>query len=253
MFISYLDPDVNHGKGCARNWRVAVTSDVTRISRGISSCTWSPIVWDRGIRKELNFLRAAWLALDFDDSLPLSEALDIWQDSTHIIGTTKSHGIKGERFRVVLRFAEPCLNLANYRCTVETLSRRYGGDPAVKDGARFFYPCTEIVSICEEGYDQEIVEAPQATVVRRRTPGTRVMTEFVRKYTSWSKFPPGEYNKHCFMIAKDLCWAGFSEHDTMALILSSPTYQDVSPPMREIARAIQSGFKQAKVELCLKK
>jgi hypothetical protein len=249
MYISYLDPNVKHAKGCARNWKVAVTSDVARLARGISSCVWSPIIWQDGYRKESNFLRARWVALDFDDSLSLQEAMDIWQDSIHIIGTTKSHGIKGERFRVVLRLSEDCEDVADYRHTVETLSRTYGGDSACKDGARFFFPCREIVSTLDEGYTQEIVKAPPPEEYPKREPGTRVIPTRTLRGLRFDKVEVGHRNTWCYGTARDLAWAGFSIDETVRYILASPTYNNSSPPVREILQAVRNGFKSAQVEM----
>jgi hypothetical protein len=248
MFISYQPPHVKEARACSKGWLVANNLPTERIARGISSCIWSPIVWDGGRRKSANFLRAAWIALDFDDTLPLAEALNIWCDAIHIIGTTKSHGIKGERFRVVLKLAETCTDGRDFEQTTRTIAGSYDGDLATADAGRLFYPCKEIVSVVDEGYTQDLHKAPPPVVYAPRERGTRIIPSRTLKLLKFQVVPVGERNGWCFGTAKDLAWAGYSIDETMALILESPTYRDGSPPVREISQAVTSGFKSAAQE-----
>jgi hypothetical protein len=248
-FISYQPPEVNEANAVATGWQVTPSIPIDRIARGILTCSWSPIVWKGGVRLSKNFERASWLALDFDGELPLMEALDIWQDSIHIIGTTKSHGIKGDRFRVLLKLAEVCRNGADYAHTVDTMIQTYGGDRSTTDAARFFFPCREIISTLDEGYTQDILAAPPPVVYPKRERNTRIIPAHTLKKLRFQVIPEGQRNDFCFGAAKDLAWAGYSIDETMGLILESPTYKtNGSPPVREILQAVRSGFKSAAKE-----
>jgi len=218
--------------------------------------TWSPIIFDGGIREQARFLRADWCALDFDDGeMTLDRAVNnVFADCIRVIGTTKSHqklkaGVRADRFRVLLKFERPITSLDEYRATMVHYIEHHGADPACKDGARFFWPCQEIVDISTEGYTQEIFAAPprpvwtpkpcyrELGVIRRRS------TEALR-----SVFPRGEKNNRCFMIAKDMFDAGFEFDEILECIIKSPTYKGVSSRelIEEISQCIRSGIKSIK-------
>lgn len=148
-----------------RGFELAHVDDVERIAKAITRYPWSSISWKDGICLHGNFLGAQFCVLDFDDgALALEQAKRLWCDAVHIIGTTKSHQVAKngaapcDRFRVVLRFEKTIHNVSTYRATMARYIDKYGADSACKDGARFFWPCKEIVSIQAEGYSQEVVE-----------------------------------------------------------------------------------------------
>lgn len=152
-----------YGKG----FRVADTNVPARIARGMSSYTWSPCIWRDGVRKKTHFLRADWAVLDFDSGeLTLAQALQLWCDCVHVIGTTRSHQKEKDgkpacdRFRVALLFERPVTDLRDYEHAVGALVELHGADPQARDGARYFFPCTQIVSISIEGYAEEWSAAP---------------------------------------------------------------------------------------------
>lgn len=117
------------------------------ITRGV----WSPIVYTKGYRHQDNFRYADWCTLDFDKNASLQDAITEFSNHAHIIGTTKSHTEENHRFRVCIPFSERIKDLAVYRYNMKILTDRYGSDPAAKDGARFFYPCKEIVHVAPQG------------------------------------------------------------------------------------------------------
>lgn len=108
---------------------------------------WSPCLFSEGIRLEKNFCSADVAALDFDNGLSLADGIQLFSKFKHCIGTTKSHGLKGDRFRVILFFDSTITNLAIYKSTMTHLIYTYKADRACKDGARFFYPCKDVVSV----------------------------------------------------------------------------------------------------------
>lgn len=145
-------------KSVHKNWNTLATPDFDGewyseyIEKVIKSQVWSPIKWCEGIRKESHFIGSLLCALDFDSpETPLPWAFETFADFDVIIGTTKSHqkeknGITCDRYRVVMWFAEPIMSLELYKHNMKLLIEKYGADKACKDGARFFFPCTEIVA-----------------------------------------------------------------------------------------------------------
>lgn len=166
MISYHLDPPLSVASGYASGFKIADINDVDRLARGISSYVWSPCIWQDGRRRQENFLRADWCVLDFDSpEMSLDQACRIFCDTVHIVGTTRNHqkekhGVTCDRFRVMIRFSTSITALADYRHTMATVLERYPADPAPKDGARFFYPCTRIVSSASEGFTEPVLVAP---------------------------------------------------------------------------------------------
>jgi hypothetical protein len=107
------------------------------------------------------------MVLDFDDpQMSLSEAIRTWQDSAHVIGTTKSHQVSKngappcDRFRVAVPWSSRITDIKTYRYNMLQVSKSYPCDSQCKDGARLYYPCKEIVSIATDGYKQEVLVPP---------------------------------------------------------------------------------------------
>ncbi len=119
----------------------------------ICSQVWSGIVWRDGKRDQEHFVSADWAVFDFDD--PDNNLDDIrrrYCDMRHIIGTTKSHqkekkGVICDRFRLAVPFVKRIVSLEHYRQNMQKNIARLGCDAKCADGARFFFPCREIVSI----------------------------------------------------------------------------------------------------------
>lgn len=122
------------------------------LEKCITKYVWSPMLFRSGIRNEEHFKAVLVCGLDFDSpSTTLSWALETFKEYAHIIGTTKSHqrekkGVVCDRFRVVLLFQEIITDLNLYKYNIALLTDKYKADKACKDGARFFFPCKEIVS-----------------------------------------------------------------------------------------------------------
>jgi len=221
---------------------------------------WSPCIWKLGHRSRNNFLYADWFALDFEThEFTLPQAVKTFQGQVHIIGTTRNHQkAKGDippldRFRVLLKMNGKITDLKLYEFNVRSLAERYGADSACVDGARHFFPCTQIVSIESEGELEPILPLPadfeEAAAIRDR---------WLRKYASagfvpssiWRKLdvviPPGKRNTTWYGFAKDLTVFGFTHEKIMKLILGSETYKGavISPNLlREIEQCVRSGQK----------
>ena len=136
------------------------------IERAITSRVWSPACFAGGVRLEKNFLGAHICALDFDaPNTPLDCAIQQFKNYSHIIGTTKSHqkeknGVTCDRYRVVLWFDRLATDLAEYKHNMTLQISTYYADKACKDGARFFFPCKEIVSSNGNGVTIKIDPLP---------------------------------------------------------------------------------------------
>lgn len=150
-----------------QSWKTLATPDFDGqwhseyIEHVICKKVWSPIKWRDGVRKESHFLGAFMCALDFDSpQTNLEWARKTFADYNCTIGTTKSHqkeknGVVCDRFRVCLWFDEPITELEKYKHNMALLIAKYGADRACKDGARFFFPCVEIV----ESHDGDSIPA----------------------------------------------------------------------------------------------
>jgi hypothetical protein len=135
-----------------------------RDRQGIVRYPWSPCVWKDGDKRIANFLHADFIALDFDTpELPLAQAVNVFCDYIHVIGTTKSHqkdkgGIVCDRYRVVLRLGGRVESAEAFSATLGHAMRHYPADKACKDAGRFFWPCSEIVSVNDDGFTADVME-----------------------------------------------------------------------------------------------
>jgi hypothetical protein len=254
--ISYTltpaDPKKPHAY--AAGFRVADLDDVKRLAVGISKFVWSGIIWKDGKRRQDHFLHSDWCVLDFDSpEMSLAEAIRIFCDCRHIIGTTKSHlvnkgGIQCDRFRVAIPWSRRITDLHEYRYNMGRMANAYPIDGQCKDGARYFFPCKEIVSVSEEEYVQEVHAAPPPPPPRRAIQGA--MPGLVR-YQLTHVLGIGNRNLDCWRISKDLARAGFSADQVISFILQSPTYRENKNPriQEKIVEAVRGGFNAVKEEL----
>lgn len=241
-----------------KGFKIAATDDVKRIAKGICRYVWSPIIWKDGIRAQNNFLSAAWCVLDFDDGMTVKEAKEIFADKIHIIGTTKSHQVaKGDvpacdRFRVFLKFVKPITDLRLYRCNMERLVHEYHSDKACKDGARYFFPCKEIVSCVDFGREVSVnVFVPDSfeKFVPKFSPAyaqAKIIPRWLEKELSVAQ-PVGIRNNWVFSKSIVLAECGYSKDEIITEILNSATYRgSVSPEtLRDIKLAVKNGMKRA--------
>jgi hypothetical protein len=138
----------------AKGWESGVVEEESAVdvAQIASMFLWSPIEWANGVRSESGFLGCRWVVLDFDEDKPLQWAMDTYRACRGFIGTTKSHqkeknGKICDRYRVAFLMQTRCTNLRAYKATLARRAEALGADKKCVDGARFFYPCTEIVQI----------------------------------------------------------------------------------------------------------
>lgn len=140
------------------------SKDLRLIAHVMLTRVWCPVVYRAGYRCEDNYLSASVIPLDFDCGWSLEQVSNNLCDMQHIIGTTRSHTPEYNRFRVLLLLPEPCYDLRAYRATCAKWISFYDADPSCKDGARFFWPCREIISVCQTGDFVELVTPPIAAL-----------------------------------------------------------------------------------------
>lgn len=259
--ISYhrRKPDLLHANDEAKyyrkSWETADLDDVERLSRGIAKFCWSGVIWHGGMRSEKNFKEASWFVLDFDDfdhGMTLKQAIKGFCDRIHIIGTTKSHGISGDRFRVAIKSSEVMHDLALYRHNYQRLVKHFGTDKSCVDGARFFWPCKEIVSFSQEGEVEEVdhdVPKPKLEAYIKGQREARIINPWTRQSLN-RVIPIGERNTAVFRISKDLASVGMTPEKIFSAIVNSKTYGGIydSKLEKEILYTMNQGFKSLAVE-----
>lgn len=221
------------------------TSGIESLADIILNCSWSPSVFKNNYRLKSNFMRADWLALDFDDGWPLTSAIGTCRahDLTHIIGTSKSHGIEKhggdawDRFRVVLKLDRTITTNEEFVATWFSAWRMFSrrSDKAAKDSSRFFYPCRKIVSMGEDkclsvslAQKKEIL---QNVLIKKSTPAAiSKILQGVRK--------TGERNTTVYRVAYMLAAAGWSEDDAVERIIM----EGCTLERAEIIRAVRNGM-----------
>lgn len=145
-------------------------SKFSSISKYISSYIWSPVIFKNHTRLQANFLWSSLLVFDFDNDDGVIVSMDsavnnIFADMRHIIATTRNHqkwkGSKPpqDRYRVILQFSKPITTLRDYRYNLKHYVTHYESDSKPKDGARLFFPCSEIISI-NDGYLVDVLNPP---------------------------------------------------------------------------------------------
>jgi hypothetical protein len=138
------------------------------LAQFITQNAWTPASLSQNKRLISSFISADILGLDIDAGCSLEDALAIFKPYKHIIGTSKSHGkVKNagtpseqpacDRFRVVLFSQKRITTQKDYAATMTDLQKKFPFiDKQCKDSARFFHPCTQIVS---ENLQGKLVES----------------------------------------------------------------------------------------------
>jgi hypothetical protein len=195
------------------------------LSQLLTKVVWSPIVFKDGRRLRTHFMGARLLVLDFDSGeMTIARAQDIWCDCRHIIGTTRHHQkVKDgkpacDRFRVVMEFSDIVTSIGDYEATMRHFIDEYGADPACKDGARYFFPCVDIVSVSDDGYKQDIIIAPDPIpgsykkVLNAKSTQYKLTKKFPKWVTKYLKdgAPAGHRHRQALGVAVELFEVGFT-------------------------------------------
>lgn len=257
--ISYNPDQKNIGKKefYSRNFRAVDTDDPKRIAKALTSFVVSPIVFKGGHRHTNNFISSNWIGLDFDNGQTLDEITNVFCDVIHVIGTTKSHQIKKgnqppcDRFRVLLQLPVTITSQKEYRQIVTWYVNAYEADSACKDAARFFWPCKEITSVCNDGdfidikkVDDEVPYFDHDAYVE-----TKTLPPWVKH---WLEFgvPNGHRNTTCYKAAVWMARCGFSHDEIFSLIMKSPIPVSKEESVaKEVFKATMNGVQRAFKEM----
>jgi hypothetical protein len=226
---------------------------------------WSPIIWTNGYRLASNFLQASYLALDFDSGQwGLKDAESFAKDHNlrHIIATTKSHQkekktISGkissptDRFRFIIPFAQTIKNRHQFTYNMREAMELFPSDQSCKDAARYFFPCSKIISLQSEGQSWPVLEIPEdqteAAIIQRN----RERAEFYRENNllpQWAisalRFGVDEGQRHvtCYKIGALFYTFGKSVEEIIEICLQSPL-SDIGS--HDVRRAVENGFTKA--------
>lgn len=252
-----------HQSAYGQGFQAITTVDLRRIASAITRFVWSPIVWREGQRRQSNFESAYFAVLDFDDgSFTLEDAKNSFCDVCHVIGTTRSHQVEKsgkpacDRFRVLLELEHPIIDLRSYRYNMSTLCARYTSDEACKDGARFFYPCMNIVSIVTDGdlwpvekvpshFENPESKAPAEKLARLNWLRYRELAPWCAKFLKYGKpFENKGRELSAFMVASQMRLAGLSEDEAYSLLLTAPIDKTDFDAERELLHAVRSAYKK---------
>ncbi len=241
-------------------FETADTNDPERLARGITTYAWAPGIFRGGHRKKVNFMFADWLGLDFESpEFSLAEAVRLFCDMTHVIGTTRNHqvlkdGVVLDRFRVLIRLEHRCESRRDLEATMRAIAKKYPIDKSCVDAARHFFACKDIVSVLDDGYLQEVLVArrtPEAVVQARRLAyrAANCMPALTRTNLT-TVIPIGARNTTFYGVAKDLMRMGYDPDNTLQLIIDSATYGGSVPEdlRTELADVIESGRKSLQEE-----
>jgi hypothetical protein len=236
-----------------RNGFDRATFPLDSMAELISRFCWSPIVWKNGVRLSENFWFSDIVALDFDTpEYSLDQALNEWCDTVHIIGTTASHrkeknGVVCDRFRIISIWDQAITNPELYTASLKKLMREnraeYADDKCV-DGARFFFPCLDIISVTAEG---EAVESVKEIPKQARSEPTMLSMLPSRALKFLQKaVPAGTRNFSTYKFAFDCARCGYKAEHVIDWVRKSKTYQKETDKRvlgYEIPATVRSAFK----------
>jgi hypothetical protein len=255
--FSYHDNRQDLGKGyCyARGWK-SYKSSPDIILRALLKVATSPIVFKDGVRSEKNFLRADWVALDFDEGPTLSSITKTFCDCIHVIGTSRNHqkwkGHKSpcDRFRVWLKLEHTITTVADYKATIRKLVHDYEADPACVGAAQLFWPCSAITSVEVDGYTTDVVQAEERPYAETRPVYNRQIPPFVKEWLTNDFVQTDERKGRNFYVLKTAIWLarhGWDEKAIFEEVMGSKLPIDQSPRVQnEVRKAVRSGVRRAR-------
>lgn len=233
------------------------TNDPTRVAQGLTKFVCAPGVFREGYRCKKNFMFADWIGLDFDEGdMTLSQAVEnVFCDMTHVIGITMSHQTEPEwrdKFRVMIPLDRRIEDIRLYEHQLKLAGKKYPLDTKCLEGARFFYPCREIISLNPDGYtweiDDDLPPAPDyaarnAARVKHGTTPPWVYSALSTKWMDRTK------NDTCYKLGAALGILGYSPEEITEMILKSPTYEGKAAPTKEIFESVSNGVERGLREL----
>lgn len=191
-----------------------------------------------------NFIEKIAIELDYDGGFSLENALSLFRNYKHIIGTTKSHRVKKEgkiedRFRVILFFNRPCKSRDEHIQIYDGLNKKLK-IPLSDDRSRLveqpWLPFQEVVSSNEFGLELDIDELvsiapvrPKPTilnpdlfpVLENKLPLKIETQELLTN--GIANLPKDKYfHKYFFSACIDLKKCGYSQEEAIELLQNIP-------------------------------
>ena len=225
-----------------RYWQGFIESE--KIMPYLTRRVWSPCIWRGGRRKEQNFIVAEWGALDFDDGkYTLAQAKEDWNGRIHVVGTTKSHQISKsgkepcDRFRILFPWEAPIRDVRLYRYNMRGLIEKFGADEKCIDGARFYWPCSEIVSLSANGLPVPVksnvdprFEVPQTResyikqLQYQRESYNDGLPPYIHRFLYHGQLFGDRQSRNvcCYTSARFLLEIGWSRHRVLSALLDTP-------------------------------
>lgn len=238
----------------AKGWNpveVCGLEDVIEVAKGPKP--WSPILWADGYRKTDNFHWSDFCVIDVDAGLTLPDAQMFLEkiDRQGATMTTRNHQIsKGgklaDRFRIIMPWDEGISDYRIYRLNYNLINSEFEGDPATKDGARFFFPSPPGCLVYEHDgiYMIDVdkrVPVPDRSILRRRIAWKHTGTypPHIHKFIHKGEIFGSGRNNSCFVAAKYLLEIGTSLTETIEAIEASG-FDRTDFGAHEIAAAVES-------------
>jgi len=230
------------------------TASIKAIIPGIERFAWSPCVWRGGRRLKSHFIESYFCVLDFDDGLwTVANAIEFLETNNlaGIVGTTRSHKIEKngkpavDRFRLVIPWKNPITDLATYEQNMKRVIASLGvkvADRACSDGARFFWPCKEVIHYrpgAKLGWLPFKAATPskRQQVAIRRDKDARLVPTWMRKVLE-NGIVEGTRNQTAYVFSKRLRERGFTQSETYDELSRYISLDDT-----ELTRTISSAFK----------
>lgn len=230
----------------------------------LTSKVWSPIIWSNGYRAKANFLSCQYIVLDYDNGLltlqamqKVCETFGLW----YILATTKSHqkpkvssSGKAEpacdRFRLVLKARGVCQSRELYEYNMRLFAEYWPCDPSCVDGARFFWPCTDVWAFStgksipwlpfEDDYVLEEDRYARAHAKLAEMGKNGVMPDWVEGILKCKvSIPVGERHKTCYRLGAT--WANLGwPLDKLYKLCTATTLTHIGD--EDMQRALSNGY-----------
>ncbi len=256
MISFHPDQSNLYNPKCYHRGFVAVdTDDPHRIAKATSSYVISLQQFQNGYRHSSSFIGSNWIGLDFEDGPSIEQITKTFCDIKHVVGTSRNHqrqkGDKppSDRFHIFLQLPHPILDAADYKSILTWYINAYDADKACKDVARFFWPCREITSICDDGdfldlkraKEQDPIERFRKKQRRRHDNGS---LSFNTRYALLNDIPIGQRHITFLKAANELARAGVSFEDATDRIISSPTFTHArEEDLNNVEKVVKSAYK----------
>lgn len=216
----------------------------------VTTKVWSPINYSSTHRAKANFKQSQIIGIDCDDGTPsMAEISDQIRDwgAWAIIGTTPSHmkekrtekEVKPpcERFRIIFKMSSVISDLEQYEYNFARWVKALRGDIVVKDGARYYKPCTEII-FKHYGEPMDFLELPtdyirkaerekQSEIQTRRHRDEETIPLWVLRWVNDGP-PQGKGRHHAsYVIGWELGRLGYTQDEIVDYLMSSAVISQI--------------------------